>query len=205
MTSVVRAGRYYPMLETLINWDTDLFLFLNGMHSPFWDQVMWLITGKWIWIPLYLFILGWFIRDYRWKAAVLLIFVVILITLSDQSSVHLFKAVFQRLRPCHDPGIADLVHTVNGKCGGKYGFVSSHAANTFAIAFFSLLLIRNRYYSISIIIWASIVSYSRIYLGVHFPGDIIVGALLGALIGYIVYKGYRITESGLLSRYKRFQ
>ncbi len=193
------------MLETLITWDTDLFLFLNGMHSPFWDQVMWLITGTWIWIPLYLFILGWLIRDYRWKASILLIFVVILITLSDQSSVHLFKEVFHRFRPCHDPRVADLVHTVNGKCGGKYGFVSSHAANTFAIAVFSLLLIRNRYYSISIIAWASLVSYSRVYLGVHFPGDIIAGALLGAFVGYIVYKGYGITESRLLSRYKRFQ
>ncbi len=193
------------MLETLITWDTDLFLFLNGIHSPFWDQVMWLITGKWIWIPLYLFILGWLIRDYRWRAAVLLIFVVILITLSDQSSVHLFKEIFQRLRPCHDARIAEHVHTVNGKCGGKYGFVSSHAANTFAIAVFSLLLIRNRYYSISIIAWASLVSYSRVYLGVHFPGDIIAGALLGGFVGYIVYKGYRITELRLLSRYERFQ
>jgi undecaprenyl-diphosphatase len=193
------------MLETLITWDTDLFLFLNGLHSPFWDQVMWLISGTWIWIPLYLFILGWLIRDYRWKAIVLLIFVVILITLSDQSSVHLFKEVFHRFRPCHDPRIAELVHTVNGKCGGKYGFVSSHAANTFAIAVFSLLLFRNRYYSISIIAWASLVSYSRVYLGVHFPGDIIVGALLGIFVGYIVYKGYRITEYRLLSRYEWFQ
>lgn len=166
---------------------------------------MWLVTGKWIWIPLYLFILGWLIRDYRWKALVLLAFIVLLITLSDQSSVQLFKQVFQRLRPCHDPRIADLVHTVHGKCGGKYGFVSSHAANSFAIAVFSLLLIRNRYYTLSIIIWASLVSYSRVYLGVHFPGDIIGGAILGMFVGFIVYKGYSVTESKLLSRYQRFR
>ena len=193
------------MLETLITWDTNLFLFLNGIHSPFWDQFMLFVTGKWIWIPLYLFIIGWLIRKYRWKGAVLLLFIVLLITLSDQSSVKLFKQVFMRLRPCHDPVIADLVHTVNGKCGGKYGFVSSHAANTFAIAIFSLLLIKNRYYTISIIFWASLVSYSRVYLGVHFPGDIIGGAMLGMIIGYIVYKGYRITDSKLLVKYKRFR
>jgi len=75
------------MLETLINWDTNLFLFLNGIHSPFWDQVMWLISGKWIWIPLYLFILGWLIKNYQWKAIALLVFIVLLITISDQSSI----------------------------------------------------------------------------------------------------------------------
>jgi len=193
------------MLETLINWDTNLFLFLNGIHSPFWDQVMWLISGKWIWIPLYLFILGWLIKNYQWKAIALLVFIVLLITISDQSSVHLFKQIFQRLRPCHDPTIANMVHIVNGKCGGEYGFVSSHAANTFAIAVFSLLLIRNRFYTVSIIFWASLVSYSRVYLGVHFPGDIIGGALLGIFIGFLVCKGYRLTESKFLSRFQRFQ
>jgi undecaprenyl-diphosphatase len=193
------------MLETLITWDTDLFLFLNGIHSPFWDRFMWLVTGKYIWIPLYLFILGWLIRDYRWKAAILLVFIVLLITMSDQSSVKLFKQVFMRLRPCHEPAIADLVHIVNGKCGGKYGFVSSHAANTFAIAIFSLMLIRNRYYTISIIFWASMVSYSRVYLGVHYPGDILCGAILGMIIGFIVYKVYRLTEAKILIRFSKFR
>jgi len=193
------------MIETLIKWDTDLFLFLNGIHSPFWDQFMWLVTGKYIWVPLYLFILGWLIRDYRWKAAILLVFIVLLITMSDQSSVKLFKQVFMRLRPCHEPAIADLVHIVNGKCGGKYGFVSSHAANTFAMAIFSLLLIQNRYYTFSIIFWASLVSYSRVYLGVHYPGDILCGAILGMIIGFIVYSGYRFTEAKILARYSKFR
>ena len=193
------------MIETLIKWDTDLFLFLNGIHSPFWDQFMWLVTGKYIWVPLYLFILGWLIRDYRWKAAILLVFIVLLITMSDQSSVKLFKQVFMRLRPCHEPAIADLVHIVNGKCGGKYGFVSSHAANTFAMAIFSLLLIQNRYYTFSIIFWASLVSYSRVYLGVHYPGDILCGAILGMIIGFIVYRGYRLTEAKILARYSKFR
>lgn len=192
------------MLETLINWDTDLFLFLNGIHSPFWDRVMWMISGKLIWVPLYLFILGWIVRKFRWKTLALIVFIALLITLSDQLSVHLFKEVFQRLRPCHDPRIADLVHIINGKCGGSFGFVSSHAANSFAIASFTLLLLNNRLYSGLIIFWATVVSYSRVYLGVHFPGDIIGGAILGMVIGFILYKCYRILEARVLERYQLF-
>ena len=188
------------MLETLNTWDTNLFLFLNGLHSPFWDRVMWVITGKLTWLPLYLFMLGWLIRNFRWKVLVLILFVTALITLSDQSSVHLFKEVFQRLRPCHNPQISNLVHIVNGKCGGQYGFVSSHAANTFAIALFSLLLLKNRYYTIFIIFWASLVSYSRVYLGVHYPGDILGGALVGSILGILVHWSYKILEIRVLNK-----
>ncbi|UCG26966.1 MAG: phosphatase PAP2 family protein [Bacteroidales bacterium] len=188
------------MIETLNTWDINLFLFLNGMHSPFWDRIMWVITGKLTWLPLYLFMLAWLIRDFRWKVLVLVLFIAALITMSDQSSVHLFKEVFQRLRPCHNPQISEMVHIVRGKCGGQYGFISSHAANTFAIAFFSLLLIKNRYFTFFIVLWASVVSYSRVYLGVHYPGDILCGALLGLILGILVYRGYRIFEIRVLNK-----
>jgi undecaprenyl-diphosphatase len=182
------------MLEFLDHIDRNLFLFLNGLNSPFWDQVMWWISDRLIWLPLYLLITGWLIYRFKWKVVIILVMVALLITLSDQGSVHLFKEVFKRLRPCHEPEISGLVHLVKGHCGGKYGFISSHAANTFAIATFTLLIIRSKYYSIFIIFWATLVSYSRIYLGIHYPGDVLVGALYGFLIGVLIYRLFLFAE-----------
>ena len=176
------------MLETLNQWDTQLFLFLNGLHAPFMDRVMWFISGKIQWLPLYLFILGFLIYRFRWRAAWILLGVAVLITMSDQASVHLFKETIQRLRPCHQDDIARLVHLVNDYCGGMYGFVSSHASNSFAIAVFTGLFIHKRYYWIGILVWATLVGYSRVYLGVHFPGDIIGGAVIGSLLAYGLYR-----------------
>ncbi len=178
--------------------DWDLFLFINSHNSPFWDEVMYGISGKLIWAPLYLFILWLFYREHGRKVLVIFLFVLAAITLSDQISVHAFKDVFMRLRPCHDPALEGLVHTVRGKCGGQYGFVSSHASNSFNIALFSLLLLRNRWFTWFILIWASVVSYSRVYLGVHYPGDILGGAMLGALIGYTIWMAYRYTDRNLV-------
>ena len=175
------------MLELLKNIDTQLFIFLNGINSPFWDKIMWWISETTSWIPLYLIIVIYIIYKFRWKAAISLVFIAIAVTLADQISVHGFKEVFQRLRPCHTTELTDIVHLVKNKCGGKYGFVSSHAANTFAVAIFLSRLIKNKNFSIFIFTWATIVSYSRIYLGVHFPLDILAGALLGSVIGYSVY------------------
>jgi len=183
------------MLE---QFDWNLFLYLNSYNSPFWDQVMWIISGKLVWAPLYLAIVWLFFRDSGRKTLIIFLFILAAITLSDQLSVHAFKDVFMRLRPCHEPALEGMVHIVNGKCGGQFGFVSSHAANSFTIALFSLLLLKRRWFTISIISWAALVSYSRVYLGVHYPGDILGGALLGALIGYIVFKAYSYTEKNLI-------
>ena len=182
------------MIETINQWDTQLFLFLNGLHSPCWDNVMWEISGKLTWLPLYLILLGYIIYRFRWRSLLIMGFIALLITLADQFSVHLFKEVFMRLRPCHNPEIADMVHLVNNHCGGQYGFVSSHAANTFAIASFTSFLLRRRWYGIFIFTWAAVVSYSRIYLGVHYPGDILGGALLGFLLGFLLILAYRYAE-----------
>ncbi|MFC2081341.1 phosphatase PAP2 family protein [Bacteroidota bacterium] len=176
------------MLETLNNWDTQLFLFFNGMHSPFWDSVMWWVSGKTSWIPLYILILGYLVYTFRWKVLWIVLGVAVLVTMSDQASVHLFKNVFERLRPCQQSHIAGIVHLVNDHCGGLYGFVSSHASNTFAIAFFTALWIRKRWFWIGIIPWAILVGYSRVYLGVHFPGDILGGAILGILLAWGTYQ-----------------
>lgn len=176
------------MIEYLQQLDIKWFLFLNGIHSPFWDTVMWYITSTTIWIPLYIVIVFFTFKKFKGQAFVSLLFFGLLVLLADQSSVHLFKNIFERLRPCHNPDIQHLVHIVNGKCGGKFGFVSSHAANTFALAVFVAFLFKNKFVSIAIILWAAIVSYSRIYLGVHFVFDVLGGALLGSIIAYITIK-----------------
>jgi len=190
------------MLEQL---DQQLFLFLNSLNNPFWDKVMHAISGKITWFPLYLAILVWIGYSHKRKFPVIILFVVIAVTLADQVSVQLFKNVFHRLRPCHEPALQGMVHLVNGECGGLYGFVSSHATNAFNVALISLMFIRKRWFTISIVLWALIVGYSRIYLGVHYPGDVVCGSLAGALIGWGVFKFYEIVDVRLLSRKPYFK
>lgn len=175
-------------LNTLNNWDTELFLALNGANSSFWDTIMWWSSDKLIWIPLYLVFLFLLWKNYRSKIWIVVLFAALLIFLSDQISVHLFKDVFHRLRPCHEPLLEGMVHIVNGKCGGQYGFYSSHASNIFAIAVFVISLRKRRCPSfiLAIILWACMIAYSRIYLGVHYPGDVIAGAIAGSFLGWII-------------------
>jgi undecaprenyl-diphosphatase len=188
------------MLEQL---DQELFLFLNSINSPFWDQVMQAISWKVIWAPLYLTILILMAIKLKRKFLILVIFIILAVTLADQVSVQLFKNLVQRLRPCHEPSLAGLVHLVNGECGGQFGFVSSHATNSFNVALLSLLFFKKRWYTICIILWAAVIGYSRIYLGVHYPGDVFCGSLLGALIGWSMYKLYIMTDKKIL-QYKPF-
>jgi undecaprenyl-diphosphatase len=170
------------MLEQLISWDKAVFLIFNGLGAPSLDGLMVFLSGKLEWIPLYGLLLFLLFRKYKSKGFYILFFVVLLIVASDQISVQLFKNVFERLRPCHEPSLEGLVHLVNNKCGGKFGFVSSHATNTFALAIFMGFILKNRPIVIGLIIWAAIVSYSRVYLGVHYPLDVLGGAVLGTFI-----------------------
>ena len=179
--------------------DQQLFLYLNSANSPFWDEVMHFLSMTNVWIPLYLAILTYLGMTYKRKLPIIIFFLIIAVALSDQTAL-LIKNTVERLRPCHEPALQGLVHIVNGKCGGMFGFVSSHAANSFNIAVVSLLLIRKKWYSVSILIWAAAIGYSRIYLGAHYPVDVICGALLGAFIGTCIYRIYVATDKKLVLR-----
>ena len=178
------------MLESILQLDTDLFLFLNELNSPFWDTIMYWISHKFFWVPFYGFLVFLLYRKYELqKAIILTLLIIATFALCNTLSVEAFKNVFHRLRPCHNEEIKGLVHLVNDHCGGQWGFVSSHASNVFGLATITSFFLSKKikYFAFLIFFWAALVSYSRIYLGVHYPLDIACGALLGISIGSIVF------------------
>lgn len=175
------------MMEVI---DQKLFLFLNGLHADWLDPIMVSITEMWPWIPLYLFWIFVLFKYYGKRGWWVLLGVALVVLCSDQLSAHVCKPVFHRLRPCFNPELEGLVYLPKGLPGGRFGFVSSHAANTFAIAAFLTPVLHKAWRWIGWVLfgWAFISSYSRIYMGVHYPGDIFCGAVIGILIGLIFWK-----------------
>jgi undecaprenyl-diphosphatase len=176
------------MIESLKNFDRELFIFFNSQHNEFFDFIMYWASDRYIWIPFYFFLLYLVYKKGNVRTTLfILLGIAATITLCDQLSVKLFKEVFQRYRPCHNLELQHIVHLVNDKCGGKFGFVSSHATNVFGFASFLSLFFKQKKLALLLFSWAVFVSYSRIYLGVHYPADVAVGALLGLSIGAVVF------------------
>ena len=180
------------MLEFITNIDTRLTLFLNGSDSEMLDAIAVTATKTSTWIPLGILLLYVLMRMKDWKNALLVILcVAIAITLADQMASGIFKPLVARLRPSHTPELQGVIDLVGDYRGGRYGFFSSHAANTCAVAVFLSLLFRKRIFSIAICSWVIVNSWTRLYLGVHYVGDIMVGLIWGALVGWMVFRLYR--------------
>lgn len=187
------------MFEFLNNLDVSILLWVNSHFSPALDQIMLFASGKFTWIPLYLFIVFLMVKKYKVKALIVLVFVVLTVTLTDQTSVHLFKNVFLRLRPCHQTGVMEQLRMIKG-CGGQYGFVSSHAANSFGIVTFVSLLFKKKWITYMMIVWGLLVIYSRVYLGVHYPFDVLGGSILGVIAGMITAWLFFKTDETFLAK-----
>ncbi len=168
----------------------QFFTLLNGWHSDFFDPIMIFLSKVWVWVPLYLAVLIYLFLIKKWRIALLAITVIILAFVASEYISVFIKESVGRLRPCEEPLLADSVRMLEPH-GSLYGFVSGHASNTFCFAALSSLIIRKRVYSILIFIWATLISYSRIYVGKHYPADIIGGALLGLLIAYLFWFIYK--------------
>lgn len=188
-------------IQQLIGFDQELLLKINGSDSLFWDGFMWIATNKLTWIPMAIALLYVIFKNNKIKEAFLLIGLIILvITLADQISSGFCKPYFARFRPTQDPELMYQIDVVNGYRGGTYGFTSSHAANTFGVALFLSLVMRSWSLSIILFIWAALNAYSRMYLGVHYPGDIFFGTLTGLGSGILMYLLYNYLQKKLLTQ-----
>ena len=183
MTSVV---------DTLVHYDQQLFLWLNGIHTPWADVLMFWVTYKFTWIPLYIILIALTIKAEGKKSLAIIITVLVAVAIADKITSGIMKPYFARLRPCNEPVLAGLIHEVSG-CGGLFGFASSHASTSFALAVVWFTLLKNKIsYMWFILAWAGLYSYSRVYVGVHYPGDILVGAFVGIAAAWVCIQLYFI-------------
>ena len=183
MTDLLLSG----FLDSLVRIDSDLLLAINGVHSRFFDFFMPVCTDKLVWIPLYLSLLYVLFRNMSFKTAMFcLVCIALAAGLADVISSKALRFAVMRLRPSNlENELHELVHIVDGYRGGRYGFPSSHAANTFSLAVFMVCLYRCRVISFFMVFWALLNCYTRLYLGVHYPGDILAGAVLGTLLAMV--------------------
>lgn len=167
--------------------DTQLLLFLNGFHSSFWDHFMWGYTSKYTWIPLYMALIAYAVLRWRKRSIYVIAALILSVCLADYIASGILKPLVGRLRPSWVEELQGVLHLIDGYKSGLYGFVSSHAANTVGVAALFALLSKERAASATLWIWAVLNAYSRIYMGVHYPGDIIGGALIGVGVALLCY------------------
>lgn len=176
------------MIEYLVDVDKTALLAVNGLYSMFQDAFWWMVSAKWSSLLLVLAFVWILLRKNRRHALLVLVLVALAVLVADQVSSGLIKHLVERLRPTHDPSLENAVHVINDYRGGLYGFVSSHAANFFAVSTFISLVMRRRLVAFSLFAWSLLQCYSRMYLGVHYPGDILGGIVVGVLAGWLVWK-----------------
>lgn len=198
------------MLEQLLHIDTEVLLVINGWHAPWADTLMWIISAKATWIPLYLLLIGLLVWRYRKPAmtsvkwlqrvpacVVMIVVIGLAVGAADFIASGILKDLVARPRPTRVPELEGVLHLVNGYRSGRYGFVSSHAANTMACALLFSLIWRNKIATYGLMLWVAANCYSRMYLGVHYPTDILGGLMVGALVAVVVYVmlvRYRLVE-----------
>ena len=188
------------MLEQLLHIDTEILLAINGWHAPWADRVMWIISEKTTWFALYGLLIGLLIHKYRKPAAnavkwlqkvpvcvVMIVMIVLAVGLADFVASGILKDLVARPRPSRVPELESVLHLVNGYKSGQFGFVSSHAANTMACGMLFSLIWRKKIATLGLMLWVAMNCYSRMYLGVHYPLDIIGGLLVGALVAAVAY------------------
>lgn len=175
------------MLEYLNELDTTVLLAINGWNSTFQDYFWWMMTAKWASVLMALALVWVMLHKPRRYALLVLVSLALALVLADQFSSSVIKPLVERLRPTHEPSLEGVIHIINGYHGGMFGFVSSHAANSFAVAMFLSLVFRRRIVTLSLFIWGALQCYSRMYVGVHYPGDIMGGIVVGLLAGWLVW------------------
>ena len=196
------------MLEQLLHIDTEILLAINGWHAPWADTLMWIISAKTTWIPLYLLLIGLLVWRYRKPAmtnvkwlqkvpacVVMIVVIGLAVGVADFIASGILKDWVARPRPSRVPELEGVLHLVNGYKSGRYGFVSSHAANTMAVALLFSLIWRNKIATCGLMLWVAANCYSRMYLGVHYPTDILGGLIVGSLVavvGYWLLDRYRL-------------
>jgi undecaprenyl-diphosphatase len=181
------------MWEFLQEWDRSLFVSLNGAHHPYWDYFAGIFTSKETWIIMYASILYVLCKNLEWRMVVLTaIAFALVIVAADQLCSSVLRPYLARPRPSHQPGIMEAVHLINGRRGGAFGFPSAHAANTAALTTFIILFFKRRRLFAFFLFWTLATCYTRIYAGVHYPGDLLAGLVTGTVCGGVVYGIYRL-------------